>query len=72
MGAATRTEMVGLRFGRLVVVSRGPTDKHRTARWLCRCDCGREKVIGGKSLRLKEGGTRSCGCLRKKEAPADE
>ena len=46
----------GHRFGRLVVLSyviRG--------RWLCRCDCGREKEVGGGALR--SGDTGSCGCF---------
>ena len=31
--------------------------------WLCLCDCGKEKEIIGKNLR--NGKTKSCGCLRK-------
>lgn len=30
--------------------------------WLCRCECGREVVVARKELR--NGDTRSCGCLR--------
>lgn len=30
--------------------------------WLCRCDCGKEKVLQGKLI--KSGNTKSCGCLR--------
>jgi hypothetical protein len=37
------------------------------ARWLCRCDCGTEKLVLEQSLRLalrsERGGSRSCGCL---------
>lgn len=33
------------------------------AQWLCRCDCGTEKIISGKSLR--SGNTFSCGCYKK-------
>jgi hypothetical protein len=39
--------------------------------WLCRCHCGRVKVVPGNPLRI--GKTRSCGCLHKelvaKQAP---
>ena len=53
-------DMVGKRFGRLVVLERagnaGPC-----AAWRCRCDCGNEIVTNGSCLR--RGQTRSCGCL---------
>jgi hypothetical protein len=36
-------------------------------RWLCRCDCGSEKLVLAQSLRFalrsETGGSRSCGCL---------
>ncbi len=49
------------RFGRLVVI------KHvGRGFWLCRCDCGTEKVIGGGNLRT--GSTTSCGCYNKERA----
>jgi len=31
--------------------------------WLCKCDCGKEKVINSYSVR--KGKTKSCGCLQK-------
>lgn len=34
--------------------------------WLCRCDCGAEKEILGRSL--KRGATKSCGCLNSEVA----
>ena len=51
---------IGARFGRLTVLSlytRGA--RHR---YMCRCDCGKRKVILAKDLR--ESGTKSCGCLK--------
>lgn len=33
-------------------------------KWLCRCSCGKEIEVLGKNLR--NGNTKSCGCLRKK------
>ncbi len=53
-------DMTGERFGRLVVVSRSESIRG-VARWLCRCDCGRETVVRANHLRC--GNTRSCGCL---------
>jgi hypothetical protein len=52
----------GNRYWRLVVLSEGePHGKAST--WLCRCDCGREIVTLGQSLR--SGNTRSCGCYKR-------
>lgn len=61
MGALV--DLTGKRFGRLVVLRleemRG--NKHGTnAVWLCRCDCGVEKVAY--SMNLQRGKTTSCGC----------
>jgi hypothetical protein len=53
----------GQRFGRLVVVVKtGASTKTRQAMWLCRCDCGKTRIVFGGNLR--RGLTRSCGCLR--------
>ncbi len=54
-------DLTGQQFGRLLVVARAGTRSSR-AMWRCRCVCGREIVVAGKSLRC--GNTRSCGCLR--------
>ena len=32
------------------------------ARWLCKCDCGKEVIVRGNNLKH---GTKSCGCKRK-------
>ena len=53
-------DLTGKRFGRLTVVKYVDNDKHRNSRWLCLCDCGKEKIIIGQSL--KSGATKSCGC----------
>lgn len=51
------------RFGRLIVIRRVPKKNvGRHAYFLCRCDCGKEKVINGCGLRT--GRTRSCGCYK--------
>jgi hypothetical protein len=56
-------DMTGQKFGRLIVLRREPGLE--PARWLCRCDCGREKVVRGMLLRL--GKTTSCGCFRREQ-----
>lgn len=56
-------EMIGLKFGNLVVLQKLDSDIHRKVHWLCRCDCGNEISVSGESLR--KGHTQSCGCLQK-------
>lgn len=58
-------DLTGQRFGRLVVVERGE-NKGNQPYWKCLCDCGNIKYISGASL--KQGVTRSCGCLHKETA----
>jgi hypothetical protein len=50
-------DITGNRYGKLMVIKY--TEKNK---WLCICDCGKEKLIGGSNLR--SGGTSSCGCSR--------
>ena len=57
-----RADLTGQNFGRLIVIKRVENDKSGNHRWLCRCDCGKEKVIRGSDL--KNGHTKSCGCLK--------
>lgn len=52
-------DMIGKRFGKLVVVSRAKSPNKQAA-WLCRCECGNETVVLGWNLR--SGHTVSCGC----------
>ena len=53
--------LIGVRFGRLVVVERAGTTRQGKALWRCRCDCGGETTTQTNYLRC--GDTRSCGCL---------
>ena len=52
-------DIKGLRFGKLIVVMCIGIKKAKT-QWLCRCDCGKEKIIVYGNL--KNGNTKSCGC----------
>ena len=55
-------DLTGNRYGRLVVIEK-VEHPGRYVYWLCQCDCGNKVAVMGKSL--KNGNTRSCGCLRK-------
>lgn len=58
----TTIDMTGQRIGRWVVVKKKTKIVKRTA-WLCRCDCGKERLIAGGALR--GGLSLSCGCLNR-------
>lgn len=54
----------GQKFGRWTVLERA--EKHPktgSSMWLCRCECGTEKVVS--ELSLVRGESKSCGCLHK-------
>ena len=55
------------RFGRLLVIERNGTDKYGHATFLCKCECGNEKTVDSGSLR--NGLTKSCGCLQAEKGP---
>lgn len=56
-------DMTGKTFGRLKVIKRAPKTKRKEASWVCRCECGNIAIVLGSNLR--NGHTRSCGCLMK-------
>jgi len=56
-------DLVGKKFGRLIVIDRSYPNQNKHLMWLCKCDCGKEKIIVG--YNLKRNHTNSCGCLRK-------
>jgi hypothetical protein len=49
-------DITGQRFGRWTVVAYFSQNK-----WICRCDCGSDRVILSQNLR--RGASKSCGCL---------
>lgn len=53
----------GNKYGRLTVLSRAENNHRGDAQWLCQCDCGKQVIVKGVSLR--SGHTQSCGCYQK-------
>lgn len=53
------------RFGRFIVIKRAENhikpNGGKSTMWLCRCDCGNERVVNANSLLI--GDSKSCGCL---------
>lgn len=58
-------DLTGRNFTRLTVIKKYGLNKHNKITWLCRCECGTEKVVLGASL--MNGKTKSCGCLQKEK-----
>jgi len=58
-----KQDLIGQKFGMLTVISRSRVGKNRDVFWNCICDCGNMKEARGRSL--KDGTTKSCGCLQR-------
>lgn len=62
-----KIEMIGKRFGRLLVLKdSGRRASDGSILWTCKCDCGNIKDILGTNLR--KGKVTSCGCYQKEKA----
>lgn len=54
-------EITGQKFNRLTVKSFVDQASDGSSRWLCLCDCGKEKIVRGSNLKKDQ--VKSCGCL---------
>lgn len=66
-------DLTGRQFGRLTVVQQhgwydAPNKSTRMSTWLCRCACGKEKVV--RRFSLISGETKSCNCLAREATSA--
>ena len=65
-----RNDLIGRKFGRLTVLYENKDDVRKENRrgivWHCRCDCGNECDVFATYLR--QGQTKSCGCLQQDTA----
>lgn len=59
--------LIGQRFGKLVVLSRCGSTKSGRATWLCQCDCGNTTISSSGDLKHKKRPKFSCGCSRKRD-----
>lgn len=57
------TDITNVRFNRLTAIKIAGKDSGGRYKWECKCDCGNIIIARGYSLR--EGNTRSCGCLQR-------
>lgn len=56
-------DRTGLKYGRLTVIKHNGKDHRNKHLWLCKCDCGNEKVVVSDNLSSDK--SNSCGCLKK-------
>lgn len=61
-----KKDLTNKKFGRLKVISYEGNNKYRKALWLCRCDCGKTKIVLGSSL--LNNSTKSCGCYNREKS----
>jgi len=59
-------QLIGNKFNRLFVNERVQNNKHGKAMFRCTCECG--NIVDVESSRVKNGHTKSCGCLQKERA----
>lgn len=59
------SDIVGLRFGKLVVLERLSKTKNQAMKWRCQCDCGKTHSVTKSRLIKRE--TKSCGCLKERD-----
>lgn len=57
-------DLKGKRFGELTVIERDFRENSKKTYWKCKCDCG--NIVSIDAFKLKNGHTKSCGCLRNK------
>lgn len=60
-------DLSNLKFGKLTVINMAETKKDKNGNniycWNCVCDCGKQVIVSG--INLRNGTTKSCGCLVK-------
>ena len=56
-----KTDLSGMKFGRLTAIKTTRQDRHYRIFYLCKCECGVEKEIDEQRLRYHQ--IDSCGCL---------
>lgn len=56
-------DLTGKKFWNMTVIRYVGINQKGRSIWLCKCDCGKEKVVVGSEL--KRGKVKSCGCLNR-------
>ena len=61
-------DLTGQKFNRLTVLCKDETSPTRNQKWICKCDCG--KTCSVLAYNLKNGHSKSCGCLNSEKVTA--
>ena len=61
-------DLTGKKFNRLTVLFRDETATTKAIKWICQCDCGNTCSVAGSNL--KNGHSKSCGCLNSEKVTA--
>lgn len=61
-------DLTGMQFGRWTVIKQDMENKGKGARWICQCSCENHTIRSVKGQALRNGRSRSCGCLQKEIA----
>lgn len=56
---------IGKKYCKLTVIERAENYKNGSVQWYCLCDCGNPNKIKVRASSLRDGHTKSCGCLKK-------
>lgn len=67
-----RDNLIGQNFGMLTVINEYYDENKKQLFWLCKCNCGNEKIIKSRGTDLKNGHTKSCGCFKARKLPYGE
>lgn len=65
-GCIQKIDIANQRFGKLIAIK--PTEESDL--WLCKCDCGNEKIVSKRNL--LRGHTISCGCLKRERSLGEQ
>ena len=57
-----KTDLTGMRFGKLTVIKDTGKSSGKGKLWLCKCDCGNTKEVSDSALRFNM--TKTCGCTK--------
>lgn len=63
-----KIDLTGKTFGRLTVLKEDDARSGGHVKWICKCNCGNPEFISISGRHLRDGHTKSCGCLQKEKA----
>ena len=65
---STKIDLVGRRYGKLLILKEVSTPPGKPLKWKCKCDCGKITISIGNNIKV--GKTKSCGCMVHKPRPS--